>query len=51
MADTAEYAHYKQMAREIHIQSYLLMAMNQAYTWQAVSFVDSLMKKAYPGQS
>ena len=51
VADTAEYAHYKQMAREIHIQSYLLMAMNQAYTWQAVSFVDSLMKKAYPGQS
>lgn len=51
VADTAEYAYYKQMAREIHIQSYLLMAMNQAYTWKAVSFVDSLMRKAYPDQA
>lgn len=48
VADTAEFSYYSRMAREIHIQTYLLMAMNQAYTWEAVAVVDSLMRLHYP---
>lgn len=42
-----EYAYYQQMAQEIHIQSFIVMAYNQAYTAHAVHVVDSLMKEHY----
>lgn len=47
VADTAEYAYYQQMAREIHIQNFIVMAYNQAYTAHAIHVVDSLMKEQY----
>ncbi|MBO4664536.1 MAG: prolyl oligopeptidase family serine peptidase [Bacteroidaceae bacterium] len=47
VTDTAEYKYYLQMANEIHIQSYLMMAWNHEYTYKAVHTVDSLMKLCY----
>ena len=46
--DTAEYCYYQRMAQEIRIQSYLMMAANQAYVYRALSTVDSLVLRAYP---
>lgn len=45
--DANEYAYYRQMAQEIHIQNFIVMAYNQAYTAHAIHVVDSLMKECY----